>query len=62
MKFGRLNYLAERFAQLAAALAAVFLVAAAGEAQRDPFEGVELTIVHVAGNVYMLQRPGGGAT
>ena len=25
-----------------------------------PFEGVELTIVPVAGNVHMVQRPGGG--
>lgn len=29
-------------------------------AQQNRFAGVELTIEHVAGNVYMVQRPGGG--
>ena len=29
-------------------------------AQLGNFEGVELSIVPVAGNVYMVQRPGGG--
>lgn len=29
-------------------------------AQQNQFTGVELTIEHVAGNVYMVQRPGGG--
>lgn len=28
--------------------------------QAGPFDGVELSIEHVAGNVYMVQRPGGG--
>lgn len=28
--------------------------------QQNQFVGVELTIEHVAGNVYMVQRPGGG--
>ena len=30
------------------------------EVRFPSFEGVELTTAHVAGNVYMLQRPGGG--
>ncbi len=46
----------------AAALAAVcIVVVAAGEQPRGgQFAGVELTTVPVAGNVHMLQRPGGG--
>ena len=46
---------------------AIFWVAAAmllspgtGHGQPDQFQGVELSIVPVAGNVYMVQRPGGG--
>ncbi len=31
-----------------------------GHAQPDQFQGVELSIVPVAGNVFMVQRPGGG--
>ena len=46
----------------AAALAALCIVfVAAGEQPRGgQFAGVELTTVPVAGNVHMLQRPGGG--
>ena len=41
--------------------ACVMVAAAAGQQTRgNQFEGVELTTVHVAGNVHMLQRPGGG--
>ncbi len=40
--------------------AAVLLFTAAVRAQPNQFEGVELSIVPVAGNVYMVQRPGGG--
>ena len=35
-------------------------VSAGGQNQADRFAGVELTIVPVAGQVHMIQRPGGG--
>lgn len=43
-------------------LSSVLLMLAAGfaNAQANQFQGVELAIVPVAGNVYMVQRPGGG--
>jgi cyclase len=46
-------------------LAAILLVAwvvaaAAGQNQRNQFDGVALTTAHAAGKVYMVQRPGGG--
>ncbi|OGT72300.1 MAG: hypothetical protein A3H44_10720 [Gammaproteobacteria bacterium RIFCSPLOWO2_02_FULL_57_10] len=37
-----------------------FLLTHTAVAQPDQFQGVELSIVPVAGNVYMVQRPGGG--
>lgn len=41
--------------------ACVTVVAAAQRTELgDPFEGVELTVTRVAGNVHMVQRPGGG--
>lgn len=47
---------------VAAALAACLAAAAAAREQNpaDRFAGVELTVVPAAGNVHMLQRPGGG--
>ena len=42
------------------ALCAVIVVVAAEQNQGNPFAGVELTIVPVAGQVHMVQRPGGG--
>ncbi len=48
---------------VAAALAAAGIVVAVAAAEQNPgdrFAGVELTIVPAAGNVHMLQRPGGG--
>lgn len=39
---------------------ALSLLATAANGQANQFEGVELSIVPVAGNVYMVQRPGGG--
>ena len=41
-------------------LAAWATVAAATRGQVNQFAGVALTTTHVAGNVYMVQRPGGG--
>jgi len=43
-------------------LLAIFslVVIAFGQGQGNRFEGVELSIEPVAGNVYMIQRPGGG--
>lgn len=42
-------------------LAGITLLATAGaQGQGNQFQGVELSIVPVAGNVYMVQRPGGG--
>ncbi len=42
-------------------LSAFMLIAAGGVlVQGNRFQGTELTIVPVAGNVYMVQRPGGG--
>ena len=46
-------------ATLTAACIAV-LVATAGGQNQDPFAGVELEIVPVAGQVHMVMRPGGG--
>ncbi len=43
-----------------AALGIVVVVAVAQQNQADPFAGVELAIVPVAGQVHMVQRPGGG--
>ena len=39
---------------------AIVAVTAGGQNQADRFAGVELTIVPVAGQVHMIQRPGGG--
>ena len=49
-------------AVVTSALAAVFSLAVVGfgQGQGNRFEGVELSIEPVAGNVYMIQRPGGG--
>jgi len=42
-------------------VACVVVAAAAGQPTRgNRFQGVELTTVHVAGNVHMVTRPGGG--
>ena len=41
-------------------LAAWATVSAATRGQVNQFAGVALTTTHVAGNVYMVQRPGGG--
>ena len=50
-----------RIAAATLAAACIVVVAAAGEQpQGGQFAGVELTTVPVAGNVHMLQRPGGG--
>jgi cyclase len=38
----------------------VVAMAAGQQAQGNQFEGVELTVVPVAGNVHMVMRPGGG--
>jgi len=38
----------------------LFIGSGAAYAQANQFDGVELSIVPVAGNVYMVQRPGGG--
>ena len=40
--------------------AAILLTPGTGYGQPDQLQGVELSIVPVAGNVYMVQRPGGG--
>ena len=41
--------------------ACVMVVAVAGrQNQGNPFQGVELTTIRAAGNVHMVQRPGGG--
>tara|TARA_B100001123_G_scaffold114840_1_gene133920 strand:- start:592 stop:1545 length:954 start_codon:yes stop_codon:yes gene_type:complete len=49
-------------AVVTSALAAAFSLAVAGfgQGQGNRFEGIELSIEPVAGNVYMIQRPGGG--
>jgi glyoxylase-like metal-dependent hydrolase (beta-lactamase superfamily II) len=49
-------------AVVTSALAAAFSLAVVGfgQGQGNRFEGVELSIEPVAGNVYMIQRPGGG--
>lgn len=44
-----------------AIICAISLLAAAAAVHgQGQFQGVELTIVPVAGNVYMVSRPGGG--
>lgn len=48
-----------RFTRLIAA-AALLLTFGIAQGQPNQFQGVELSIVPVAGNVYMVQRPGGG--
>ena len=45
---------------LAALCMAIVAVSAGGQNQADRFAGVELTTVPVAGQVHMVQRPGGG--
>ena len=47
-------------AALTAACIAVLTVTAGGQNQGDPFAGVALEIVPVAGQVHMVTRPGGG--
>ncbi len=47
-------------AALTAACIAVLVVTATGQNQGDPFAGVELEILPVAGQVHMITRPGGG--
>ncbi|MCY4662481.1 MAG: MBL fold metallo-hydrolase [Acidobacteria bacterium] len=47
-------------AALTAACIAVLTVTAGGQNQGDPFAGVELEILPVAGQVHMVTRPGGG--
>ena len=47
-------------AALAGACIAVLVATAGGQSQGDPFAGVELEIVPVAGQVHMVTRPGGG--
>ena len=47
-------------AALTGAGIAVLVATAGGQGQRDPFAGVELEIVPVAGQVHMVMRPGGG--
>ena len=49
-------------AVVASALVAAFGlgIVGFGQGQGNRFEGVELSIEPVAGNVHMIQRPGGG--
>ena len=47
-------------AVLTVACIAVVVATAGGQNQADPFAGVELEIVPVAGQVHMVTRPGGG--
>ena len=47
-------------AALTVACIAALVAAAGGQGQADPFAGVELEIVPVAGQVHMVTRPGGG--
>ena len=47
-------------AALTVACIAVLVATAGGQGQGDPFAGVELEIVPVAGQVHMVTRPGGG--
>ena len=47
-------------AALTVACIAVLVATAGGQNQGDPFAGVELEIVPVAGQVHMVTRPGGG--
>ncbi|MCY4025596.1 MAG: MBL fold metallo-hydrolase [Acidobacteria bacterium] len=47
-------------AALTVACIAVLVATAGGQNQGDPFAGVELEIVPVAGQVHMVARPGGG--
>ena len=48
------------FAGTVAAAGLTVVVAAGGQNQGAPFAGVELTAVPAAGQVHMVQRPGGG--
>jgi len=41
-------------------VSSVFVLVRTAHGQGNQFQGVELSIVPVAGNVYMVQRPGGG--
>ncbi len=50
----------QRLAVAGILLAAWATVSAATRGQVNQFAGVALTTTHVAGNVYMVQRPGGG--
>ena len=52
----------QRYVAAGTLLAACVVVAVAAEQPRqgNRFEGVKLTSVHVAGNVHMVMRPGGG--
>ncbi len=51
----------QRYVVAGALVVACVVAAAAGQPNRgNRFRGVELTTVHVAGNVHMVTRPGGG--
>jgi glyoxylase-like metal-dependent hydrolase (beta-lactamase superfamily II) len=53
-----MNAIRKNFMWLTAGVAAALLHSAA--TAQSPLANVDLTITHVAGNVYMIQRPGGG--
>ena len=53
-----MNAIRKNFMWLTAGVAAALLPSAA--TAQSPLANVDLTITHVAGNVYMIQRPGGG--
>ena len=53
-----MNAIRKIFIWLTAGVAAALLHSAA--TAQSPLANVDLTITHVAGNVYMIQRPGGG--
>ena len=53
-----MNAIRKIFMWLTAGVAAALLHSAA--TAQSPLANVDLTITHVAGNVYMIQRPGGG--
>ena len=53
-----MNAIRKIFTWLTAGVAAALLHSAA--TAQSPLANVDLTITHVAGNVYMIQRPGGG--
>ena len=51
----------QRYVVAGTLVVAGVVAAAAGQQNRgNQFQGVELTTVHVAGNVHMVERPGGG--